>query len=193
MNITLLLNSVFIMFIEYNKNDDIVKITGATLTKWNEPDNKVYSDKPYVDNFGFSFVSPAMRGYECGSANCSYNLYSLPNYYIAFLRGDILQVKMVSVVRVFQVPTNSPSVLPSTSPSHFSTKGLSLEPTVSTAAFVSSARTLSRDAAITIGCIGGFLFLACVGFAFLLFRCERVCKNRNSEIIINPNFLNQYF
>lgn len=197
MNITLLLNSIFIMFIEYNKNDDITNIYNCKISNFNEPDNKVYSNLPYVDSFGLSFFSTAIPGYECGFANCSYNLYSIPNYYLAFQVGGILMAKTISVARVVPMPSLSPSYLPSYSPSLIPsnlTVGTSFKPTtliVNNSAVAS--RSVSRTVLIILTCIYSFLFLLCIVFLVLLFDCHKICQKRNSEIVVNPNFLNQYF
>lgn len=84
MNITLVLNSIFIMLIEYNKNYDITTIRNCKISGFNKPDNRVYSSMQYVDSFGISFISAAIRGCECGFTNCSHNLCSIPNYYLSY-------------------------------------------------------------------------------------------------------------
>ena len=162
--------------------NDVVSIQSPAgnvfLSEFNQPDNKFWATEPYFDNFGVSFIASVIRDADCGADLCAYNLYSLPEYYIAYQKNGEIVAQIVSVLGyalVTHVPTRFPttqSMVISQTPTLQNVS--SYQPTLRIQASSSSVTMIPPDAALAGWCVMGFCVLViCVGFCNIVLRSRR--------------------
>lgn len=198
-NVTILLPYPLVLSILFEpKLNDVVAMhsNGAKipLSNFNDPDNKFWGEHPHFDNFGVSFMSSALRDADCGDVFCEYNLYTLPEYYIAYRQNNEIISQMVVVLGFALAPTLSPtrgSQIPSPSPTIL--QNVSAVPT--SLRFISSQAATKNliplDAAIVGMCVMGVSIVTiCLGFCLF---CWRNYKRREWVLEERPFNLNAAF
>lgn len=177
--------------------NDVVSIQSPQgnilLSDFNQPDNKFWATEPYFDNFGVSFIASVIRDADCGADVCAYNVFSLPEYYIAYQKNGELIAYAVSVlgyalVTVTHVPTVLPTMNLKISQTPTSQTNSSNSTTLRIQAS-SSATMVPPEAALVGWCVMGFcVIVLCVGFCTLV-----VKKGRAWVLEEDPENLNQEF